>query len=95
MIRLKKYDFILVSVISPLKKQENLLIKIQQTLLWGPYKCNLKELIYRDTKNLYAKAKNIIKNLIGYNSNINYEGTNYKKIIVNTAKETVKESLAK
>ena len=53
----------------------------------------MKELISRDTKNLYAKAKkNIIKNLIGYNSNINYESTNYKRIIVNTAKETVKES---
>ena len=37
-------------------------------------KCNLKTLINRDTKKLYEKAKkNIIKNLIGFNSKIKYE----------------------
>lgn len=90
----KKYDFILVSVISPLKKTREFARKKFNKHYYEVYtKCNLKELILRDTKNLYAKAKkNIIKNLIGFNSNINYESTNYKKIIVNTAKETVKES---
>tara|TARA_Y100000591_G_scaffold330222_1_gene360605 strand:- start:249 stop:761 length:513 start_codon:yes stop_codon:yes gene_type:complete len=90
----KKYDFILVSVISPLKKTREFARKKFNKYYYEVHtKCNLKELISRDTKNLYAKAKkNIIKNLIGYNSNINYESTNYKRIIVNTAKETVKES---
>ena len=59
-------------------------------------KCNLKELIKRDTKKLYYKAKkNIIQDLIGFNSFIKYEKTNYKKIIVNTAKETIKQSANK
>ena len=44
-------------------------------------------------RKLYLKAKlKQIDNLIGYNSNIKYEKTKYKKIIVNTAKETIKES---
>ena len=53
-------------------------------------------MIKRDTKKLYEKAKkNIIKDLIGFNSGIHYERTNYKKIVVNTAKETIKESANK
>ena len=44
-------------------------------------KCKIETLGKRDTKKLYAKAKkNIIKNLIGYNSNIKYEMSRYKKI---------------
>lgn len=93
----EKYDFIIVSVISPLKKTREFAYKKFNKNYYEVYlKCNLKELILRDTKNLYFKAKkNIIKNLIGYNSAIRYERTNYKKIVVNTAKETVKESTNK
>jgi len=88
------YDYIIVSVISPLKKTR----KIAKELFGKNYfevftKCNLKTLIQRDTKKLYEKAKKkLIKNLIGYNSKIKYEKTNYKKIIVDTANETIKES---
>mgnify|MGYP001165506191 FL=1 len=91
------YDFIIVSVISPLKKTRNIAKKLFGKDYFEVFtKCNLKTLIDRDTKNLYEKAKkNIIKNLIGFNSNIKYERTSYKKIVVNTANETIKESSKK
>tara|TARA_Y100000389_G_C17450446_1_gene514408 strand:- start:1358 stop:1873 length:516 start_codon:yes stop_codon:yes gene_type:complete len=91
------YDFVIVSVISPLKITREFAKKKFKKKYYEIYtKCNLKELTKRDTKKLYFKAKhNIIKNLIGFNSNINYEKTNYKKIIVNTAKETIEESAKK
>ena len=84
----KKYDFILVSVISPLLITRN----IARTKFGVNYfeiylKCKIKTLEKRDTKQLYARAKkNIIKNLIGYNSNIKYEVSRYKKIIIDTDK---------
>ena len=37
----------------------------------------------------------IIKNLIGYNSRINYENSRHRKIIVRTDKETIKQSANK
>ena len=44
----------------------------------------METLVKRDTKKLYAKAKkNIIKNLIGYNSNIKYEISRYKNKVWN------------
>ena len=91
------YDFIIVSVISPLKKTRNIAKKLFGKNYFEVFtKCNLKTLINRDTKKLYEKAKkNIIKNLIGFNSKIKYERTNYKKIVVNTANETIKESSKK
>ena len=84
----KKYDFILVSVISPLLRTRN----IARTEFGLNYfeiyvKCKIKTLEKRDTKQLYAKAKKkLITNLIGYNSNIKYEVSKYKKIIIDTDK---------
>ena len=84
----KRYDFILVSVISPLLITRN----IARTKFGVNYfeiyvKCKIKTLEKRDTKQLYAMAKkNLIKNLIGYNSNIKYEVSRYKKIIIDTDK---------
>ena len=93
----EKYDYIIVSVISPLKKT-----RIYAKNKFGKdyfevyTKCNLKELIKRDTKQLYKKAKkNLIKDLIGFNSNIKYEISNYKIIVVNTAKENISTSVKK
>lgn len=92
-----EYDYIIVSVISPLKKT-----RIRAKKQFGKNyfevftKCNLNTLIKRDPKKLYEKArKKIIKNLIGYNSKIKYEKTTYKKIIVNTAIETINQSAEK
>ena len=91
----QKYDFILVSVISPLLITRN----IARTKFGVNYfeiyvKCKIKTLEKRDTKKLYAKAKkNIIKNLIGYNSNIKYEVSRYKKIIIDTDKLSIIKSI--
>ena len=84
----KKYDFILVSVISPLLKTRNIArIKFGKNYFEIYVKCKIETLEKRDTKKLYTKAKkNIIKNLIGYNSNIKYEMSRYKKITINTDK---------
>ena len=84
----KKYDFILVSVISPLLITRNLArTKFGLNYFEIFVKCKIKTLEKRDTKQLYARAKkNIIKNLIGYNSKIRYEISKYKKITINTDK---------
>ena len=95
--RINKYEYILVSVISPLKKTRFLAHKKFGKNYYEVYtNCNLKELIRRDTKKLYLKAKQKkINNLIGYNSSIKYEKTRYKKIIVNTATEKIRVSANK
>lgn len=82
----KKYDFILVSVISPLIKTRNFArVQFGKNYYEVYVKCNIKTLELRDTKNLYKKAKKgLIKNLIGYNSKIKYEVSKYKKININT-----------
>lgn len=91
------YDFVIVSVISPLKITRN---KARKTF-GNDYveifvDCSLKELIKRDTKGLYKAAmKNKLKNLIGYNSNIKYEKTKYKKIVINTKIQNIKKSKKK
>ena len=91
----KKYDFILVSVISPLLITRNLArTKFGLNYFEIFVKCKIKTLEKRDTKQLYARAKkNIIKNLIGYNSNIRYEVSKYKKIIIDTDKLTKFKSI--
>ena len=83
-----KYDFILIAVISPLVKTRNIArMKFGRNYYEIYVKCKIKTLEKRDTKKLYAKAKkNIIQNLIGYNSNIKYELSKYKRIIINTDK---------
>lgn len=92
-----KYDYLLVSVIAPLKKTRIIANKKFKKNYFEVYiKCNLNELINRDTKKLYYKAKmKIIKDLIGFNSKIKYESSNHKKIVVNTAKQTIRESASK
>ena len=84
----KRYDFILVSVISPLLITRNRArTKFGVNYFEIYVKCKIKTLEKRDTKQLYAMAKkNLIKNLIGYNSNIKYEVSRYKKIIIDTDK---------
>ena len=93
----KNYDFILVSVISPLLKTRNLArIKFGKNYFEIYVKCKLATLEKRDTKKLYIKAKNnIIKNLIGYNSIIKYEISRYKKITVDTDKLSKFKSIKK
>lgn len=87
----KRYDYILVSVISPFEKTRKYAHKkLKNSYFEVHTKCNLKELIKRDPKKLYDKAKkNLIKNLIGFNSKIKYETSKHKKLVVNTSKKSI------
>ena len=84
----KKFDYIIVSVISPLLITRKKAKKIFKDNYFEIFvKCSIKELVKRDTKGLYKKAQNnLIPNLIGYNSKIKYQKSNYKILIVNTQK---------
>ncbi len=93
----KNYDFIIVSVISPILKTR----RIAKKKFGNDYieiftQCGIKELIKRDTKGLYKLAKEKkIKNLIGYKSKIFYERSNYKILKINTDKLSKSESVRK
>mgnify|MGYP001387096004 CR=1 FL=1 len=93
----KNYDYIIVSVISPLSKTRYKAKKIFGDNYFEIYvHCSKKELLRRDPKGLYALAKkNILKNLIGFNSKIVYEKSNYKKIIINTEKNNLQSCIKK
>ena len=84
-------------MISPLKKTRLIAKKKFKEKYFEVFvNCSIKELVKRDTKNLYARAKSgKLKNLIGFNSKIIYEKSDYKKIIVNTHREKLNESLKK
>ena len=71
-------------------------MRAQQLCQLKSIKCSLKELFRRDTKKLYIRAKkNIIKNLIGYNSTVKYEKSRYKKITVDTEILSLSQSVNK
>ena len=93
----KKFDYIIVTVISPLLKTRIYAKKsFKEKYFEVLVSCNLKTLELRDTKGLYRKAKNKeIKNLIGYNSKIKYERSNYEKIIVKTNIYTISHCVKK
>ncbi len=92
-----KYDFILVSVISPILKTRVFAKRTFKKKYYEVYVyCGLKTLIKRDTKGLYKKAKEkIIRNLIGFNSEIKYEKSKYKKILINTKNLNLNKSVKK
>lgn len=92
-----KYDYILVSVISPLKKTRKYAYKIFKENYFEIYIfASLQILKKRDTKGLYdLSTKGLIKNLIGYNSKINYEKSDHKYLRINTNKFTVEQSVFK
>ena len=92
-----KYDYILVSVISPLlqtrKKAKN---TFKDNYIEVYVKCSTKILRKRDTKGLYNLAElNKLKNLIGINSKISYEKSNYKILLVNTGILSINASIKK
>jgi adenylylsulfate kinase-like enzyme len=92
-----KYDYILVSVISPLKKTREYANKIFKTDYFEIYVfASIKTLLKRDTKGLYSLSKRgLINNLIGYNSKINYEKSSHKYLRINTNVLSLNQSLAK
>ena len=89
------YDYILVSVISPLLETRTFAKKIFGKDYHEIYvHCSIETLKKRDTKGLYKKAeKKILKDLIGYNSMIKYQKSKYCKIKVNTEKNDLKKSI--
>ena len=92
-----KYDIILVSVISPLKKTRHLAFNIFKENYFEVYiHAKIKSLVTRDTKGLYNLAKKgLIKNLIGFKSKISYEKSNHKYIKINTDLLKIKKSVIK
>ncbi len=90
-----KYDCILVSVISPLKKTRKYAYKIFKEKYFEVYVfASIKTLVERDTKGLYdLSKKKLLNNLIGYKSKINYEKSDHKYLRVNTNTLSLKQSL--
>lgn len=95
--RFKIYDYIIVSVISPLRKTRKIAYRIfNQNYFEVLVFANLKSLEKRDTKGLYALSKKgVIKNLIGFKSGIKYERSFHKHLRLNTNKFTKKQCMIK
>ena len=92
-----KYDYILVAVISPLKKTRKYAYKTFKENYFEVYLfASLKTLIKRDTKGLYnLSKKGLINNLIGYRSKINYEKSDHKYLRINTNILSLNQSLVR
>lgn len=95
--KIDEYDFILVSVISPLKKTRSLAKNIfKKNYFEVNVHCNINTLIKRDTKGLYKKAlEKKINDLIGFRSKIKYQKSSYSVIKVNTDKLSIFQSAQK
>ena len=93
----KKFDYIIVSVISPLRKTRKIASLVFKQNYFELYVfANLKTLEKRDTKGLYALSKKgIVKNLIGFKSGIKYEKSLHKYLRLNTNKFTKKQCMIK
>lgn len=92
-----KYDFIIVSVISPFKETR----RKAKTAFGKDYleiflSCPLEELIKRDPKKLYSKAlSGKIENLIGFSEENPYEIPENPDLVIDTLKESVNGALDK
>jgi adenylylsulfate kinase len=95
--KFNKYDYIIVSVISPLKKTRKYAYKIFKQNYFEIYLfASIKILEKRDTKGLYALSKKgLINNLIGHRSKINYEKSDYKHLRINTNILSLENSLTR
>ena len=93
--KIGKYEFILVSVISPYEDQR----KINRNLLGKDYyevfvNCSLKEAMRRDPKGLYARAiDGEINNLIGFSESNPYENPQSPDIMVDTNNSSCEDSM--
>ena len=92
-----KFDYILVSVISPLKQTRLQALKTFKKNYFEIYVfASKKVLVKRDTKGLYKLSKKgLIKNLIGFNSKIIYEKSDHKYLRINTSIHKVRECVKK
>ena len=94
---IKKFDYILVAVISPLKKTREYAHKIFKNDYFEVHVfSSLNILIHRDTKGLYKLSKKgLVKNLIGFNSKIKYEKSKHKHLRINTNKLSIDQCIQK
>jgi len=92
-----KFDYIIVSVISPLKKTRKYAYKTFKKDYFEIYVfASIKTLIRRDTKGLYdLSKKGLINNLIGHRSKINYEKSDHKYLRINTNILSLEDSLTR
>lgn len=92
-----QYDYILVAVISPLKKTRKYAYKIFKENYFEVYVfSSIKTLVKRDTKGLYELSKKgLIKNLIGYKSKIKYEISDHRYLRINTNILSLNQSMSK
>ena len=66
----------------------NSMLSFSSTVEWQLLffvKANFTDLIKRDTKLLYKRAKEENFQVLGYNSKIKYELSNYKRNVINTS----------
>jgi adenylylsulfate kinase len=92
-----RYDYIFVSVISPFSRSRRLARKIIGDDFYLIYvKASLAEVRRRDPKGLYRKVSSgMIKNFIGVDKAIPYQVPERADLVLDTEKESVKESADK
>lgn len=92
-----KYDFIIVSVISPLQETRQKAKEIfKKDYLEIFLYCPIEDLLKRDPKNLYKRAlAGEIKNLIGFSEDNPYEIPKKPDLMIDTSKNSIDESLGK
>tara|TARA_B110000014_G_C19933937_1_gene483208 strand:- start:165 stop:677 length:513 start_codon:yes stop_codon:yes gene_type:complete len=95
--QIKKYDYIIVSVIAPFEEtRREARKKIGSSYFEVFVKAKIKTVIERDTKGLYNKAINgEINNFIGIDKKTPYQTPMNSDIIIETDEKTVKESFQK
>ena len=90
-------DFVLVPVISPYREDR----QMARSIIGSKFKelfvhCPLEHCIQRDVKGLYQKAlRGEINNLIGLAESNPYEPPERPELLVDTATQTISESVAK
>ena len=83
---LHKFDFIVVSVISPLVATRKKAFRIFGANYKEFFvKAKISDLIKRDTKGFYRKAKKSNFKVLGYNT-MKYEVSKHKHLLINTSK---------
>jgi len=94
---IKKYDYIIVSVIAPFEKTRmEARKKIGSLYVEVFVKAKMATVIKRDTKGLYKRAiKGEINDFIGIDKKTPYQTPINPDIIIETDKETVQESFQK
>ena len=92
---IERYDFILVSVITPFEASRKIAKdKIGKSFIEVYVKASLDTVIKRDVKGLYKKAlSNEINNFIGISKNVPFEIPENSDIILDTEKYSIQDNV--